>query len=117
MDRGGCAPAPLSVTRMTEPEQPGAGQSKSPPINGLHCAGFGELFTHWKSQWHPAHEYRSEATPRNPFKRRLAAGKSVPGMLVTMPNTHLAQILAMVGPDWLMTGMEHGPIAYLPLTP
>lgn len=46
----------------------------------------------------------------NPFKERLAAGKPVLGMLITMPSTHLAQIMAAAGLDWLMIDMEHGPI-------
>lgn len=46
----------------------------------------------------------------NPLKRKLAAGKSGAGVLITMPSVNMAQTLASCGFDYLFIDMEHGPI-------
>ena len=46
----------------------------------------------------------------NPLKEKVKAGKTVLGVLVTIPNTQFAATLARTGIDWMMIDMEHGPI-------
>jgi 4-hydroxy-2-oxoheptanedioate aldolase len=50
------------------------------------------------------------ASPINPLKARLSAGKPAIGLLVSMPSVNVVQVLAASGFDWLFIDMEHGPI-------
>lgn len=46
----------------------------------------------------------------NPLRRKLEAGGTGAGVLVTMPSVNLTQVLAASGFDYLFIDMEHGPI-------
>lgn len=43
------------------------------------------------------------------FRKRLRAGETLLGTLVTLPTAAIAEILAEVGFDWLFIDGEHGP--------
>jgi 2-dehydro-3-deoxyglucarate aldolase len=44
------------------------------------------------------------------FRKRLLAGETLFGSMVTLPTTAIAEILADVGFDWLFIDGEHGPL-------
>ncbi len=45
----------------------------------------------------------------NPLKERLKAGRAAIGCWVSIPDPAVMEILAELGPDWLMIDTEHGP--------
>jgi 2-dehydro-3-deoxyglucarate aldolase len=44
------------------------------------------------------------------FRKRLKAGETLLGSMVTLPVAAVAEILALVGFDWLFIDGEHGPL-------
>ena len=47
----------------------------------------------------------------NALKRRLAAGETVLGAWLSLPDALAAEAMALLGWDWLLIDMEHGPAA------
>jgi 4-hydroxy-2-oxoheptanedioate aldolase len=47
----------------------------------------------------------------NALKRRLAAGETVLGSWLSLPDALAAEAMARLGWDWLLIDMEHGPAA------
>lgn len=47
----------------------------------------------------------------NTLKRRLAAGETVFGSWLSLPDAVAAESMAVLGWDWLLVDMEHGPAA------
>jgi 4-hydroxy-2-oxoheptanedioate aldolase len=47
----------------------------------------------------------------NALKRRLAAGETVLGSWLSLPDAVAAEAMAQLGWDWLLVDMEHGPAA------
>jgi 4-hydroxy-2-oxoheptanedioate aldolase len=47
----------------------------------------------------------------NALKRRLAAGETVLGSWLSLPDALAAEAMAQLGWDWLLVDMEHGPAA------
>ena len=47
----------------------------------------------------------------NALKRRLAAGETVVGSWLSLPDAVAAEAMAVLGWDWLLVDMEHGPAA------
>ncbi|MEA2721750.1 MAG: 4-hydroxy-2-oxoheptanedioate aldolase [Candidatus Eremiobacteraeota bacterium] len=47
----------------------------------------------------------------NALKRRLAAGETVLGAWLSLPDALAAEAMAQLGWDWLLVDMEHGPAA------
>ncbi|HEY0615818.1 MAG TPA: aldolase/citrate lyase family protein [Candidatus Elarobacter sp.] len=47
----------------------------------------------------------------NTLKRRLAAGETVLGSWLSLPDAVAAEAMAQLGWDWLLVDMEHGPAA------
>ena len=47
----------------------------------------------------------------NVLKRRLAAGETVLGSWLSLPDALAAEAMARLGWDWLLVDMEHGPAA------
>jgi 4-hydroxy-2-oxoheptanedioate aldolase len=47
----------------------------------------------------------------NTLKRRLAAGETVLGSWLSLPDALAAEAMASLGWDWLLVDMEHGPAA------
>jgi 4-hydroxy-2-oxoheptanedioate aldolase len=47
----------------------------------------------------------------NALKRRLAAGETVLGSWLSLPDALAAEAMAALGWDWLLVDMEHGPAA------
>src|SRR3978361_327538 len=48
---------------------------------------------------------------KNALKRRLAAGETVLGSWLSLPDALAAEAMASLGWDWLLVDMEHGPAA------
>ena len=46
----------------------------------------------------------------NALKRKLAAGETVIGSIVYIPSARLAEIVSLIGFDFVVIDMEHGPI-------
>ena len=46
----------------------------------------------------------------NALKRKLAAGETVIGSIVYIPSARLAEIVSLIGFDFIVIDMEHGPI-------
>jgi 2-keto-3-deoxy-L-rhamnonate aldolase RhmA len=44
------------------------------------------------------------------FRKRLKAGETLLGSMVTLPTAAVSEILALVGFDWLFIDGEHGPL-------
>ena len=48
----------------------------------------------------------------NELKRKLAAGQTVTGSFVYVPSSKLTEIVGLIGFDFVVIDMEHGPIDY-----
>ena len=46
----------------------------------------------------------------NQLKRRLAAGETVIGSMAYIPSARFAEVLGLIGFDFVVIDMEHGPI-------
>ena len=51
------------------------------------------------------------AVRENSLKRRLAAGETVLGSWLTLPDALATEAMAHLGWDWLLVDMEHSPVA------
>ena len=49
------------------------------------------------------------------LKKRLSRGEQLMGTLLSLPSPEIAEIMSMVGFDWLFIDLEHGPHGFMEL--